>query len=434
VRIAIVGTGVSGLVSAHLLSRAHEVTVFEADERIGGHTHTHRVERFGRVYEVDTGFIVFNHRTYPSFTHLLDRLGVASQPTAMSFSVRDEGSGLEYNGTDLNRLFAQRRNLLRPSFYRMVRDILRFYREAPALLAGPDEGLTLGAYLTCHGYSRAFVEQHLVPMGAAVWSADPRTMLEFPARYLVQFFANHGFLQVNDRPGWRVIRGGSARYVEPLVRGFRDRIRLGAAVRQILRRRDGVRVCATGAEPERFDAVVIAAHSDQALAMLGGAARPAEREILGAITYQPNEAVLHTDARLLPRRRRAWAGWNAHVLAGGPAAATVTYNMNLLQGLTSPEPFCVTLNRSAAIDPQKIIARMTYHHPVYTRASVAAQRRWAEVNGVDRTWFCGAYWGYGFHEDGVRSGLAVARAFGLDLDGQVVRDPLPDAGRLAGAA
>ncbi|MEO8603947.1 MAG: FAD-dependent oxidoreductase [bacterium] len=425
--IAIVGSGISGLLSAALLARAHEVTLFEADDRLGGHTHTHRVERFGRVYNIDTGFIVYNERTYPNFIRLLDQLGVATQPTEMSFSVRDERNGLEYNGTDLNRLFAQRRNLLRPSFLRMVRDILRFYREAPELLDGEDDSLTLGQYLARGGYSRAFIEQHLVPMGSAVWSADPCRMLDVPARYLVQFFANHGFLTVDNRPRWRVVRGGSQAYIAPLVRGFRDRIRLRAPVRQILRRGDGVRVSAWGGEAERFDAVVIATHSGQALAMLGDA-RPLEREVLGAMPYQRNEAVLHTDARLLPRCRRAWAAWNYHVLDDAPAAATVTYNMNILQSLESPEPFCLTLNRSDAIDPAAVIARMTYDHPVYTRASVAAQRRWSEINGVDRTYFCGAYWGYGFHEDGVRSALAVAQCFGLGLDGALSAAGVPIAG------
>jgi predicted NAD/FAD-binding protein len=414
-RVAVVGSGIAGLLSAALLARAHEVVLFEADERLGGHTHTHRVERFGRVWEIDSGFIVFNERTYPNFIRLLALLGVASQPTTMSFSVRDERDGLEYNGTDLNRLFAQRRNLLRPSFHRMVRDILRFYREAPALLAGTDDGPRLGDWLVQRRYSRQFVEQHLIPLGAAVWSADPRVMLGFPARYLVQFFANHGFLQVNDRPGWRVVRGGSQRYVEVLARDLGARVRLRAPVGEILRRRDGVRLRVVGGEPELFDAVVIATHSDQALAMLGDA-RPAEREILGAMPYQRNQAVLHTDARLLPRSRRAWAAWNYHVLARPPAAATVTYNMNLLQGLDAPQPFCVTLNRTADVDPTAVIARMQYDHPVHTQASVAAQRRWAEINGVERTWFCGAYWGYGFHEDGVRSALAVAACFGLDLE------------------
>lgn len=417
-RIAIIGSGIAGLTSAYVLSQAHDVTVLESGDYVGGHTHTHRIERFGRRYDVDSGFIVCNERTYPNFLALLARLGVPTQPTTMSFSVRDERSGLEYNGTDLNRLFAQRRNLVRPSFLRMVIDILRFYRDAPALLDAGDDAVSLGAYLAAGRYSRAFVEQHLIPMGAAVWSADPDRMFEFPARYFVQFFANHGFLTVRDRPQWRVVSGGSQQYVAPLTRRFRDGIRLRAAVRRIERRPDGVRVTAAGSGPERYDAVVLAAHSDQALALLADPS-PAEREILGAIPYQRNEAVLHHDARLLPRTRRAWAAWNYHVLPEAPAGAgaTVTYNMNLLQGLRSPEPFCVTLNRSAAIDPERVIARVVYHHPVYTPAGVAAQRRWAEISGVRRTYYCGAYWGYGFHEDGVSSGLAVGRQFGLGLDG-----------------
>lgn len=409
-RIAVVGTGISGLVSAALAAPAHDLVVFEAGDHVGGHTHTHRVERFGRVYDVDSGFIVFNERTYPNFSRLLRRLGVASHETTMSFSVRDERDGLEYNGTDLNGLFAQRRNLVRPSFLRMVADILRFYREAPGLLAAGDD-LTLGAYLAAAGYSRRFVEQHIVPMGAAVWSADPAAIHEFPARSFVRFFANHGFLSLRDRPRWRVVSGGSRRYVEPLTRGFRERIRVACPVSRIERRGDGVRV-SSAAGSERFDAVIIATHSDQALRLLADPS-PAERAILGAMPYQRNEAILHHDARLLPRRRRAWAAWNYHLLAGSPGAATVTYNMNLLQGLESPEPFCVTLNHGAAVDPARVIARMTYHHPVCSRASVAAQRRWGEISGVNRTFYCGAYWGYGFHEDGARSGLAVARQLGL---------------------
>lgn len=417
-RIAVVGSGVAGLVSAALLDGAHEVTVFEAGEHIGGHTHTHRVERFGRTWHIDSGFIVFNQRTYPNFIRLLDRLGVASQPTTMSFSVRDERDGLEYNGADLDRLFVQRRNLLRPSFLRMVADILRFYRRAPALLEGGDETLRLGDYLAAGGFSRRFVEQHIVPMGAAVWSAEPARLLDFPARAFVQFFANHGFLQVNDRPQWRVVCGGSHRYVEALVRSYRHRIRLRTPVRAIVRRPDGVRIATRDHDGERFDAVVIATHSDQALGLLADPS-PAEREILGAIPYQANEAVLHCDAGLLPRRRRAWAAWNAHVLADAPSGAAVTYNLNILQGLDAPEPFCVTLNRTAGIDPQRIIARMTYAHPIFTAAGLAAQRRWAEISGQRRTHYCGAYWGWGFHEDGVNSGLAVARQFGLDAGAAV---------------
>jgi predicted NAD/FAD-binding protein len=405
-RIAIVGTGISGLVAAYRLAPEHDLTVFEADDYIGGHTHTIPVRRWGRSYAIDTGFIVFNERTYPHFIHLLDELGVASQPTTMSFSVRCERTGLEYNGTNLNRLFAQRRNLLRPAFHRMVADILRFYREAPALLRAGDAALTLGEYLERDRYSRAFVDWHILPLGAAVWSTEPRRMLDFPARYLIEFFGRHGFLQVGNRPGWRVVCGGSSQYVAPLARRFRDRVRLRAPVRAIARTPAGVAITSPGAGTERFDAVVIATHSDQALALLADPSR-AEREVLGAMTYQRNEAVLHTDARLLPRCRRAWAAWNYHLLPLAGDAVAVTYNMNLLQGLESPEPFCVTLNRSAEIDPAKVIARLTYDHPLYTHATVAAQRRWAEINGVNRTYFCGAYWGYGFHEDGVRSALAV---------------------------
>jgi predicted NAD/FAD-binding protein len=425
-KIAVVGTGISGLVAAYLLGGEHELTLFEAGDYVGGHTNTIAVERFGRRYAVDTGFIVFNERTYPNFIRLLDQVGVASHPTTMSFSVRCERSGLEYNGTDLNRLFAQRRNLVRPSFYRMVRDILRFYREAPALLEEEDDGLTLGAYLERERYSRQFVDQHIIPMGAAVWSSEPRRMLAFPARHFVQFFSHHGFLSVSDRPRWRVVSGGSQQYVGPLTRRFADRIRLRCPVRTIARKRDGVRVTPWGGEPERFDAVVVATHSDQALALLADPS-PAEREILGAIPYQRNETVLHTDARLLPHRRRAWAAWNYHILDPATQAVAVTYNMNLLQGIESPEPFCVTLNRSAAIDPAKVIARLTYHHPVYTAAGVAAQRRWDEVNGVNRTYFCGAYWGFGFHEDGVNSALAVARRFGLTLQAAAERRDAVDA-------
>ena len=412
--IAVVGSGIAGLLSAALAARAHEVTVFEAAPRLGGHTHTHRVLRFGGVYAVDSGFIVFNERTYPNFVRLLASLGVASQPTTMSFSVRDERDRLEYNGTDLNRLFVQRRNLLRPAFLRMVRDILRFYREAPALLDAAED-LTLGRYLADAGYSRAFVEQHIVPLGAAVWSADPAVLQEFPARAFVRFFANHGFLRIRDRPPWRVVSGGSQRYLAPLIQPFRDRIRLACPVHRIERRSDGVRISSPVAAAEHFDRVVIATHSDQALRLLADPT-PAEREILAAIPYQRNEAVLHHDARLLPSRRRAWAAWNYHLSGDGPAAATVTYNMNLLQGLESPEPFCVTLNRTAAIDPRRVIARMVYHHPVYTRATFAAQRRWHEVSGKRRTHYCGAYWGYGFHEDAVNSALAVAGQLGIGLE------------------
>ena len=408
-KIAVIGTGIAGMVVARELHAEHALTVFEAGAHIGGHTHTHTIEARGERHEIDTGFIVFNDWTYPNFRALLSELGVESQPSSISFSVRNEASGLEYNGTSLAALFAQRRNLVRPSFYRMLRDILRFNREAPALL-GSDVEQALGDYLASHRYSREFIDDYLVPMGAAIWSTDPARMLAFPARYFVRFFANHGMLSVNDRPQWRAIRGGSARYVEKLVAPFRDRIRLSCPVEEVRRLPDRVLVRARGLEAERFDQVFVACHSDQALGLLADAT-PLEREVLGAIPYQENEAVLHTDTSLLPRARRAWAAWNYHVLAEPGARVALTYDMNILQSLAARETFCVTLNRSERVDPSKIIKRLRYHPPLYTPAGVAAQARQHEVNGAHRTWFCGAYWRFGFHEDGVVSARNALRHF-----------------------
>jgi len=412
-KIAVIGTGISGMVAAYLLHREHDITVFEAGDYIGGHTNTVRAPQGDRYYDVDTGFIVFNERTYPNFVRLLDLLGVASRPTTMSFSVKCERTGLEYGSCSLNALFAQRRNLVSPSFHRMLRDLLRFNREAPRLLAAGDEEVTLGGYLRDRAYSRQFIHNYLVPMGAAIWSAEPSRMLEFPARHFVRFFGNHGLLSLNDQPRWKVVRGGSRRYVEKLTATYRDRIRLRRPVEQITRRRDGVALRARGCEVERFDRVVFATHSDQALRMLSDPS-DAERDILGAIPYQENKVVLHTDASLLPVRRPAWAAWNYRIPARAGAVA-VTYNMNILQGLEASQPFCVTLNHPDAIDPARILKRMTYHHPIFTSAAVAAQKRHAEIDGVNRTHYCGAYWGFGFHEDGVRSALTVCRKLGLDL-------------------
>ena len=410
-KIAVIGTGIAGNVAAYHLSRAHDITVFEAGSHVGGHTHTHAVEQAGRAYNVDTGFIVFNDWTYPNFIRLLDELGVASQPSAMSFSVRVEKTGLEYNGTSLNSLFAQRRNLLRPSFWRMLRDILRFNREAPALLSGGSDDTGLGDYLAAHDYSREFIEHYIIPMGAAIWSTDPESMLRFPARFFVRFFHNHGMLSVDERPRWRVVCGGSARYVEKLSAPFRDRIRLETPVEWIRRLPGQVLVKARGLETERFDAVFLACHSDQALRLLADPS-PLEQEVLGAIPYQRNEAVLHTDTRLLPRTRLAWAAWNYHVLPEQRAQVALTYNMNILQSLDAPTPFLVTLNHSEAIDPDKIIQRIDYDHPLFTPRGVAAQARQHEINGPLNTYFCGAWWRNGFHEDGVVSALNALEHFG----------------------
>ena len=408
-KIAVVGTGIAGMVVARALYREHALTIFEAGDHVGGHTHTHTIETDGACDAIDTGFIVFNDWTYPNFCALLAELGVESQPSSMSFSVRNEASGLEYNGASLDALFAQRRNLFKPSFHRMLRDILRFNREAPALLQSTREQ-GLGDYLASHRYCREFVDDYLVPMGAAIWSTDPARMLSFPARYFVRFFVNHGMLSVSDRPQWRAIRGGSARYAGKLVAPFRDRIRLDCPVEEVRRLPDRVLVKARGMQAERFDQVFVACHSDQALALLPDATA-LEREVLGAISYQENEAVLHTDTSLLPRTRRAWAAWNYHVLAESGQRVALTYNMNILQSLATRETFCVTLNRSDCIAPSRVVKRLVYHHPLYTPAGVAAQDRQREVNGVQRTYFCGAYWRFGFHEDGVVSALNALRHF-----------------------
>jgi predicted NAD/FAD-binding protein len=408
-KIAIVGTGIAGNLAAYRLARSHDITVFEADSRIGGHTHTIAVDRPQGPVAVDTGFIVYNDVTYPNFIALLDELGVAAQPSNMSFSVRCERTGLEYNGATLNTLFAQRRNLLRPSFHRMLRDILRFNREAPALLNGPASCLTLDQFLHGNHYSREFIEHYIVPMGAAIWSAAPEGMGSVPAGFFVRFFHNHGLLSINDRPQWRVIQGGSARYVEKLVAGHRDRIRLNARVEWVRRLPDHVLIKVPGAEPERFDQVIMACHSDQALAILANPSRE-EREVLGAIGWQRNEAVLHTDASLMPRSKRAWAAWNYHIptpSASQEGRVALTYNMNILQSLETTEPYCVTLNYTQAIDPSSIIRSIEYSHPIFTERAIAAQARQREINGVRRTYYCGAYWRFGFHEDGVVSAMAA---------------------------
>ena len=420
-RIAVIGSGIAGLASAWLLSRQHDVTLFEAEPRLGGHTHTHDIDLHGRGYRVDTGFIVFNPAHYPLLSRLFAELGVASQPTTMSFSVRNDATGLEYNATDLDGLFCQRRNLVSPRFWGMLLDLRRFYRDAPALLGEAGPGPSLGDYLRQHRYGAAFRDEHLVPMASALWSSSSDDILSFPAKYLVQFMANHQMLQVTGRPQWRVVTGGSSRYIEAMRAHWRVHERIACPVHALRRDADGVEVESIIGR-ERFDHAVLACHSDQALHLLADA-DPCERDILGAMRYQANDTVLHTDARLLPRDRKAWAAWNALLPREGSDACTVSYCMNLLQGIEAPEPLVVTLNRTDAIDPSRVLRRMEYHHPLYSHASVAAQARKAEIQGRRRTWFAGAYWGWGFHEDGMRSAVEVARALGVVWDGAAPADP-----------
>jgi predicted NAD/FAD-binding protein len=410
-KIAIVGAGISGLTCAHLLHPRHEITMFEANAYAGGHTNTVRVETTDETLDVDTGFIVYNDRNYPRFERLLKVLGVATQPSTMSFSVSDGKGDFEYSGASANGLFANRGHLVRPAFHRMILDLMRFNREAPALVGLNGDGPSLGSFLEDGAYSRNFVERLIVPQASAVWSADPRQMWSFPASLLAEFFANHGMFGQTRRPNWRTISGGARNYVEAIVAPLGDRVRLSTPVRRIERFPHGVELTVDRSEPERFDEVVIAAHSDQALAMLADPS-DAERELLGAIPYQRNDAVLHTDERMLPRRRRAWASWNYHLLDEPTGRSTVTYHMNRLQSLDTSAQVCVTLNRVEDIDPERVIEKIPYDHPVYTHAGLAAQGRWEEISDRNRTHYCGAYWGYGFHEDGVASAARVCERLG----------------------
>ena len=398
--VAIVGTGIAGLVCADRLRERFDITVFEQNDRIGGHTHTVTVDAPDGPWPVDTGFIVYNEFNYPRFTRLLERLGVASRAGTMSFSLRSDRHNVEYNGASLNTVYGQRRNLLRPAFHRMVRDILRYGREATTVLDRDDESMTVETWLRENGYSPWFGELYLEPMGASIWSCPPAAFRSFPIRFVVEFMQHHRMLSVNNRPAWRTIVGGSSTYVQALTAPFVDRIRRATPVRSIRRDQFGVTI-ETAAGGERFDHVVIACHADQALRLLSDAA-PVEREILEAFPFQKNDVILHTDTSILPRRRSLWAGWNYH---GDPqgTGAHVTYNMNILQGLEARETYLVTLNDCDAIDPARVVSRHQYDHPLATTARDPARRRHHELIDANRTSFCGAWWGWGFHEDGVAS-------------------------------
>ena len=413
-RIAIVGSGIAGLTAAWLLARRHEVVVFESESRIGGHTATVDVRLDGRDYAIDTGFIVYNDRTYPNFIRLLAELGVNSQPTDMTFSVSHDTAGLEYAGSNLNTLFAQRANLLRPGYWRMLRDILRFNRESQQDL---DEnrlspGMQLGDYLRARGYSSEFRDWYLVPMGAAIWSSGTRAMDAFPVEFFIRFFRNHGLLAVTNRPQWRTLVGGSRSYLEPITRAFAGSIRTADPVTRIRRDQDGVDVQTRAGEAGRFDQLVLACHSDQSLSLLETPSA-AEQGVLGAIAYRANDVILHNDTAVLPRRRLAWSSWNYRIRDGADELPVLSYDMNILQRIESPHTFCVTLNDSVNIDSSKILGRFRYSHPVYSVEAVSAQQRWREINGTDRTWYCGAWWGNGFHEDGVSSAVRVAQELGV---------------------
>lgn len=409
-KIAVIGTGISGNVAAYYLNKSHDIKVYEANDYIGGHTHTHDIVMNDSKYAVDTGFIVFNYKTYPHFTNLLEELEVDVQPSNMSFSVKCEDTRLEYNGTSLNSLFAQRLNLFRPSFYKMIKDILRFNKESVEDLEAGNANVSMGKYLSNNNYGKKFIEQYLIPMGAAVWSSDPHQMMGFPAGFFIRFFHNHGMLSVNNRPQWYVIKGGSKEYVKKLTASFADKVHTESAVKSVKRLDTGVQLTLKNGDVEFFDDVFIATHSDHALAMLEDRS-DLEELILSKIPYQENEAILHTDKSILPKKKLAWAAWNYHILGNKQSKVALTYSMNILQSLDSDEEFCVTLNNEDAINPDKIIKKIKYSHPIFTEEGIATQKRQGEINGLQNTYFCGAYWRYGFHEDGVWSALEALKHF-----------------------
>jgi predicted NAD/FAD-binding protein len=414
-RIAVIGSGISGNLAARILNVAHEVDLFEASGHFGGHAQTVDVEAYGRKTSADVAFMVFNRRTYPNFCRMLYLLGIQAQDSDMSLSVYCRRTGLEYQGSSLNGLFAQRRNLVRGSFYRMLLDVLRFNRRAIEFCERDDEQTLLGDFLDDIGVGPQFRDQYLIPMSSAIWSADPACLARFPAKFILGFFRNHGLLQLKDRPQWLTIADRSRNYVTELTRPLADRIFLNSPVREVRRIDNAVRLSFDHRTPADYDHVVLATHADQSIRMLSDASE-SEREVLNGFPYQSNVAVLHTDDSVLPQSRRAWASWNYHIPVQSVDQVSVTYDLNRLQSLGLPGPLCLTLNPSCEIDEAKVLRRFDFEHPVFSQDSIDSQKRYIEVSGCNRVSFCGAYWGYGFHEDGVNSALSVARPFGLDLE------------------
>ena len=402
--IAIIGTGISGLTCAHHLAPLHDLTLFEAEDYIGGHTHTVRVEKEGEVSDIDTGFIVFNDNTYPEFIKMMDSIGVRYQPTEMSFSVRNDAIDLEYNGNTINSLFVQRRNILRPGFLRMVRDIVRFNKEVQH--AANDEQLTIGDFLAARKYSDLFKDNYLLPMISAIWSMGLESCKDFPLQFFVRFFDNHGLLKIVNRPQWRSITGGSSSYIEPLTAPFKDRIRVGTPVIRVERDDDAIQIVTTS-NTESFDQVIFACHGNQALSLLSSPTT-GEESVLRPFRTSNNSVVLHTDTSFLPKRPLGWASWNYNMVDSAKEQTTLTYNMNILQRLSKKHTYLVTLNQD--IEKEHVLREFSYHHPIFSLDAMEAQAKWEIISGKNRSHYCGAYWFNGFHEDGVKSGLRVKNA------------------------
>ena len=411
-KIAIIGSGISGLTSAYLLNRNHDITVFEANDYIGGHTHTHNIKIKDKEYAVDTGFIVYNERTYPNFIKLLDTLGVERQLSTMGFSVKSASEDYEYAGESLNSLFAKRSNIFRLGFLRMLYEMYRFGKKSDSTGLGLDVSITLGTYLRSENYSNEFINYFIIPMGAAIWSTPANKVLDMPAYFFIKFFYNHGMLEIINRPKWWVIKDGSSAYIKKIIKGFESKINLSSPIRTVSRLDNGIEIeTANSKKPLMFDAVVFATHSDQALGMLKDPTEK-EKDILSSIPYQKNEVLLHTDSSVLPKRKLAWASWNYQLDSNPESPVVLTYNMNILQSLDCDETFCVTLNDHQSVDKSKVLKKITYHHPLFTVKGIEAQKRKLEISGVNNTYYCGAYWHNGFHEDGVASAIEVCEHFG----------------------
>ena len=414
-KIAIIGSGISGLTSAYLLNRNHDITVFEANDYIGGHTHTHNIKIKDKEYAVDTGFIVYNERTYPNFIKLLDTLGVERQLSTMGFSVKSASEDYEYAGESLNSLFAKRSNIFRLGFLRMLYEMYRFGKKSDSTGLGLDVSITLGTYLRSENYSNEFINYFIIPMGAAIWSTPANKVLDMPAYFFIKFFYNHGMLEIINRPKWWVIKDGSSAYIKKIIKGFESKINLSSPIRTVSRLDNGIEIeTANSKKPLMFDAVVFATHSDQALGMLKDPTEK-EKDILSSIPYQKNEVLLHTDSSVLPKRKLAWASWNYQLDSNPESPVVLTYNMNILQSLDCDETFCVTLNDHQSVDKSKVLKKITYHHPLFTVKGIEAQKRKLEISGVNNTYYCGAYWHNGFHEDGVVSALEVCKHFGEQI-------------------
>ena len=414
-KIAIIGSGISGLTSAYLLNRNHDITVFEANDYIGGHTHTHNIKIKDKEYAVDTGFIVYNERTYPNFIKLLDTLGVERQLSTMGFSVKSASEEYEYAGESLNSLFAKRSNIFRLGFLRMLYEMYRFGKKSDSTGLGLDVSITLGTYLRSENYSNEFIDYFIIPMGAAIWSTPANKVLDMPAYFFIKFFYNHGMLEIINRPKWWVIKDGSSAYIKKIVKGFESKINLSSPIRTVSRLDNGIEIeTANSKKPLMFDAVVFATHSDQALGMLKDPTEK-EKDILSSIPYQKNEVLLHTDSSVLPKRKLAWASWNYQLDSNPESPVVLTYNMNILQSLDCDETFCVTLNDHQSVDKSKVLKKITYHHPLFTVKGIEAQKRKLEISGVNNTYYCGAYWHNGFHEDGVASAIEVCKHFGEQI-------------------